>query len=33
MSVQSVTQSICDLSLRFGESQDEKKAIMVSILN
>jgi hypothetical protein len=29
--VESVTQAVCDLALRFGEGADEEEAIMVSL--
>lgn len=31
--VSSVTQAVCDLALRFGESTEDDEAMMVSILN
>jgi 20S proteasome subunit alpha 5 len=31
MKVESITQSVCDLALRFGEGADGKEAIMVSV--
>ena len=31
--VESVTQAVCDLALRFGESMDNESAMMVSIIS